>query len=304
VGQDEVAKPLSPELWAISLSHLLNAALGADHFPINVVEIAKEYSAQRFPNDPITCVAGDNLPSFDGALLPAPPGQKGWGIFYNKAVSSKGRINFTLAHEFGHYLLHREKFPNGLKCDSQDVTRWESEYRQIEHQANKFAANFLMPLDDFRRRIDSRYEVNIDQLSACADRYGVSFIAACMRWIEYTERRAVMVISKDGYILRARSSQRALKTGAYFRTSGTPIEVSARAVALHNDAVRGRVCVEHASNVWLNEACSEIAVVSDQYEFTVSLLQLSNTVEYSRDEVEETREDDLSDRIKANHGLK
>jgi len=30
------------------------------------------------------------------------------------------------------------------------VVRWDSEYGQVEHQANLFAANFLMPLDDFR----------------------------------------------------------------------------------------------------------------------------------------------------------
>lgn len=303
MGQEEVAKPLSPERWAINLSHVLNAALGADHFPINVIEVAKEYSLQRFPKDPITYVAGDNLPSFEGALLPAPAGQKGWGIFYNNAVSSKGRLNFTLAHEFGHYLLHRERFPDGLKCNSQDVTRWESEYRQVEHQANKFAANFLMPLDDYRRQVNPRSEVDLDQLSECAERYGVSFIAACTRWIEFTERRAVMVVSRDGYILRARSSQRALKTGAFFRTSGAPIEVPLKAVAAHDEAVRRRIREDHPERVWFNEACNEMAIVSDQYDFTISVLQLDNTVVFGQDEDDEPSGHDIADRIRTNHGL-
>jgi hypothetical protein len=300
--QDEIAKSLSPERWAIDLSRLLNIALGIDRFPIDVKEVAKEYSRLRYPKEPITYIAGDNLPTFDGALLPAPAGKSGWGIFYNNAMSSRGRINFTLAHEFGHYLMHRHQFPTGTRCNAQDVTRWDSEYQQVEHQANRFAANFLMPLDDFRRQINPRSEVDLDQLSSCATRYGVSFFAACMRWIEYTERRAVMVVSRDGYILRARSSQRALKTGAFFRTSGRPMEVPARAAAAHQDKVKGRISDLHPAGIWLGEACSEMAIVSDQYDFTISLLQLSNVADLPSDE-EDNSEPDIAERIRANHGL-
>jgi hypothetical protein len=92
-----------------------------------------------FPADPISHVAGDNLPGFDGALVPAPKGQKGWGIIYNNAIKSKGRINFTLAHEFGHYLTHRLRYPKGIRCVQQDIVRWDSKYRQIEQEARCFA---------------------------------------------------------------------------------------------------------------------------------------------------------------------
>ncbi len=74
-------------------------------------QVALEFSRQRFPEDPIVSVLGDDLPDFDGALLKAKMGRKGWGIIYNDAIASRGRINFTLAHEFGHYLLHRSRPP-------------------------------------------------------------------------------------------------------------------------------------------------------------------------------------------------
>ena len=128
----------SPERWAIDISLLLNAVLGRDRFPVDVALVAREYSAQRYPDDPISLVVGKSLPGFDGALFRAPTGKKGWGIFYNNAITSKGRINFTLAHEFGHYLVHRLAYPNGIRCGEQDVVRWDSEYRVIEHQANEF----------------------------------------------------------------------------------------------------------------------------------------------------------------------
>ncbi len=221
------------ERWAFEITHVLNAALGQEHFPISVPQVALEYSRQRFPDDPIVSVQGDNLPGFDGALFKARAGRKGWGIIYNDAITSRGRINFTLGHEVGHYLLHRLAFPNGFRCGQQDVVRWDSEYGQVEHQANVFAANLLMPLDDFRRQIPDRAKVDIEMLSACAERYNVSLIAAVLRWLSYTEKRAVLVVSRDGFILWARSSKPALQSGAYFKTSAGPIEIPASSLPLN-----------------------------------------------------------------------
>jgi hypothetical protein len=113
--------PFTPERWAFEITHVLNAAFGAERFPIAIPMIAREYSKQRFPDDPIVSVHGDDLPTFDGALFKAKAGRKGWGIIYNNAITSKGRINFTLAHEFGHYLLHRLAYPNGFQCGQQQI---------------------------------------------------------------------------------------------------------------------------------------------------------------------------------------
>ena len=91
-----MTKPLSPQRWANEISIIVRTALGADRFPIDVREVAREISKHKFPDDPITMIRGDTLPGFEGALAPAPPGKKGWGIIYNSAISSTGRINFTL----------------------------------------------------------------------------------------------------------------------------------------------------------------------------------------------------------------
>jgi hypothetical protein len=42
-----------PERWAIDISLLLNAVFGTDHFPVNVPLVAKEYTAQKYPDDPV-----------------------------------------------------------------------------------------------------------------------------------------------------------------------------------------------------------------------------------------------------------
>jgi hypothetical protein len=271
-----MSSTFSPERWAYEITHVLNAVLGAEHFPINVRAVAQEYSAQKFPGDPIARIVGDNLPGFDGALYKAPQGKKGWAIFYNNAIRSTGRINFTLGHEFGHYLLHRLAYPDGIRCGEQDFVQWDSAYGQIEHQANVFAANLLMPLDDFRRQVAPSSKIDLDLISHCSDRYRVSLIAATLRWLSFTEKRAVLVVSRDGYILWSRSSTPALKTGAYFRTSAGPIAIPTASLAAQRLAAEIRATKDHEAGIWFPEPLSEMTIFSEQYDFATSLLLLPN----------------------------
>ena len=284
---------------------MLNKVLGTDHFPIRIADVARDYSHQVFPDDPITLIKGDRLPGFDGALLRAPASAKGWGIFYNDSVTSKGRINFTLAHEFGHYLVHRLKHPEGIRCGQQEVVRWQSDYKKIEYEANTFAAYLLMPFDDYRRQIDSASAVNLDAIAHCADRYEVSLIAATLRWLEYTERRAVLVVSRDGFILWARSSPAALKTRAYFRTSQRTIPIPGGSVAARTVPIESpREGTDLPAGIWFSEPCTEMTIFSENYDFTVSLLQLSgDTKHVYLNGDDENESEDLGSVIRRNHGL-
>jgi hypothetical protein len=67
-----------------------------------------------------------------------------------------------------------------------------------------------MPIDDFRRQLAGQ--------NIAIDIYDVSLTAAILKWLEFTGERAVLVIARDGFILWSRSSEPALRSGAYFRT--------------------------------------------------------------------------------------
>ena len=97
-----------PMAEANRLSVMLNQVLGANRFPVNVEELALEYSRQCFAASPIDKIMGDALPGLEG-LLTANKARSKWLIVYNSAVLSSGRKRFTIAHEFGHYLLHRHQ---------------------------------------------------------------------------------------------------------------------------------------------------------------------------------------------------
>ncbi len=97
----------SPKREANNVSKILNLALGEERFPVDVKEVALQYSRDRFPDDYIHTIGGRSLDDFEGALIPSPKHKSRWYIAYNEDIKSVGRQRFTLAHEFGHYLLHR-----------------------------------------------------------------------------------------------------------------------------------------------------------------------------------------------------
>jgi hypothetical protein len=191
----------------------------------------------------------------------------------------------------------RKAYPNGFECSQQQIVRWDSEIGKAEHQANVFAANLLMPLDDFRGQIPDRAKVTLEMLEACSSRYGVSLIATVLRWLSYTERRAILVVSVDGYILWARSSKPALRTGAFFKTANRPpIEIPPSSLPLNPQSlVDGRGHIHHGKGVWLPEPVHETTVSPEQYDFSLSLLLLDDVGGASLEE--DGDEEDTYDRF-------
>jgi hypothetical protein len=98
---------------------MLDQVLGPDHFPVDVTALALDYSRQCF-SDPITMVKGEALQGFGGGLFRNRKGKAAWSILYNDALPVRRRINFVLAHEFGHYRLHRHDLDEFL-CSQRDM---------------------------------------------------------------------------------------------------------------------------------------------------------------------------------------
>lgn len=266
--------------WAADIRCILRQVLAHEALPVDVAAVAMELSRQWYTDDPVSAVTGARLPGFDGALIPDPARRKGWLILYNDRIESLGRIAFTLAHEFGHYLQHRARSPEGFHCKGEDFVRWDPAYRRLESEANVFAASLLMPLDDFRAQLPARDAVDLEILGACADRYGVSLIAAALRWLEYTARRAVLVLSREGFVLWARASEAAFGSGLFIKTAGRPpVEVPQESLAAHAAlASRERLSASHPEGVWFAEECREFVLPSERYDFAISLLLFSGTL--------------------------
>ncbi|WP_204313612.1 ImmA/IrrE family metallo-endopeptidase, partial [Stenotrophomonas maltophilia] len=93
--------------------------------------------------------------------------------------TSPQRDRFTIAHELGHFVLHYLLQNNKREADNKithmRARRFGSD--RTEHEANWFAASFLMPSQAF---IDIYKELDQD-IAKVAERFGVSESAAGVR---------------------------------------------------------------------------------------------------------------------------
>lgn len=282
-------EPTRPCAWA----NLLSKAWGP-RFPVEVDTIAMEYST-RFP-DPIKKIAKADADGFEGALYPLSKSGK-WAILYNPNIRSKGRINFTLAHEFGHYLVHRALNPAGFECGEARILGYDSDEarRVIEQEADTFASYLLMPMDDYRAQI-GRAEMSLDLLAHCADRYGVSMTAAALKWLDFTDECAVLVTAINGFVLWCWRSKAAKRRRIFVRKG---MELPAESWAANPSLVASSAGVPLAPNVWPVAAeAREMSIFADRYEMTISLLVFGETDWRARGcDIDEEPEEDTYERI-------
>lgn len=191
---------------------------------------------------------------------------------------SEGRRSFTVGHEFANYILHRQlveadgRFDGGIYCDENAVVRRGGS--GIEQEADEFAAALLMPLHEFRRQLLAKARVDFEVLGRLARRYGVSLTAAILRWLEYTETRAIVVVSNEGFAHWAKTSTAALKSGRHIRPRATVFELPAQAFAARRDhsdvALTGTT---QQGGVWFPEPVHEMCFRSDRYDQEITVLQ-------------------------------
>ncbi|WP_027483930.1 ImmA/IrrE family metallo-endopeptidase [Rhodanobacter sp. OR87] len=274
-----MATDWTPSRAAYHLTHVLNsfaAAHGTPRFPIDVDSLALEAARLFHWSDAITEIQSADIRHFEGALFPGPERKK-WLLLYNHRIASSGRIRFTKAHELGHYVLHRT-LHESFSCTEQDMLSWSDDIRGIEAQADLFASTLLMPLDDFRVQITQI--VDFDLLGHCADRYGTSLTATTLKWLDSTDENAVLVVSRDGFIRWAHSSNRAMDAGAFFRSrSSPPLSLPDRSLAADERIDRERYGVTIDANIWFpnaepGEMLRELKISADQYDSVMTLLVL------------------------------
>lgn len=269
--------PKTPIAWAIRLSQILQhlqSATGEKIYPIRVQDIACDISKQFFPEAPITQISGETFSTkFEGMLRPVPKTTGQWGIIYNNAIKSRGRINFTLAHEFGHYLVHRGVLAEGIQCTRQDMMGWDTEYGQREAEANQFASYLLMPRNMLEAEMNGE-TLNLHLMQHVADHFDVSITATVLKWLEFTNKRAMLIVARDGFVDWARSSQKLFESGVFLRPKQETIGLPAQSLASRQDKFFDNESgTHHKAGVWpFKEDVQEFTLLADSYDMTITLL--------------------------------
>lgn len=262
-----MTNPSTPASWGIQLSKLWIAS--GQQFPVDVKLLALEISKQRF-NDPIVKIVAHGISGIDGMLSKLKAGN--WCISYDENVTSPGRINFTLAHELGHYLCHRQQHTQ-FQCGQTDMLDYYSEAsRKMEKEANIFASYLLMPASDFRQQISGQ-PLTLTLLGKVANRYQTSFTATTLKWLEITDEAAMLVVARDDFVCWSYPSKQARFTKAYLPPS-TPVPQSAIHRLKTSSHHSGSNWVRVPAGVWHPSLeAEESVVVSDQFELTIFLVR-------------------------------
>ena len=264
-----------PRAVANQVNAMLNSVLGTERFPLDVQSVAIEVSRQWSPTAPITKIEGHGgVEGFEGALQRNPDATR-WRILYSQD-REPARQRFTIAHEFGHFALHRELQEN-FECSKDDVSG-QSE-RDIEKEADQFASALLMPLDDLRAQMRGQ-PFGFDLIKHCANRYGVSLTATARQCAEICEQRVVVAVSRDDCLLRAWPSTSAFRSGVFLPTRKQVIEVPERSIA-HSLRCNGENGIaQMAASLWFSTETHtqlvEHTLVSKANDSTLILLVLPN----------------------------
>jgi Zn-dependent peptidase ImmA (M78 family) len=123
---------------------------------------------------------GDDSSKIKGAVK-YPDGSIPVILINGKRISGAG-YNFTLAHEFGHYVLHKGK--EKFRLDLFDYAADTKESKQ-ETEANYFAASLLMPKKEFEELL--AWTQDNEKI---AEYFGVSVpaVEARIKWLNQNKK--------------------------------------------------------------------------------------------------------------------
>lgn len=124
-------------------------------------------------------VISTTLPNgISGEIRPDPENAGHYIIRVNRNDSAR-RQRFTVAHEIGHFLLHREEIGDGI---TDDVLYRSSLSDRREAQANRIAADLLMPQNLVDEWMDRARTLRVDNvIGFLADKFNVSEAAMKIR---------------------------------------------------------------------------------------------------------------------------
>lgn len=116
----------------------------------------------------------------------------------------KTRQRFTIAHEFGHFLLPHHKQMN-YRCSSRDMTQGEqggTPEAEREWEANRFAAELMLPKQQFIKRLGKVAAPCLSHVQRLADAFDMSIEATARRYLNLAGFPCCLVFSKDGFVVK------------------------------------------------------------------------------------------------------
>lgn len=135
-------------------------------------------------------------------------------ITISSLTSSEQRKRFSIAHELGHLEVHSN---SGLLrlCGKDDISyRKGVTSKDIEDEANEFAAAFLLP----SRFVATRFTNNdpsLELIQEISEDFNTSLTSTALRLLDFSEEPIAVVFSQDEVIKWFQANEEFMETGAF-----------------------------------------------------------------------------------------
>lgn len=130
-------------------------------------------------------------------------GKKGFVDYDLSLCSNEGRKRFAIAHEIGHFQMHKESL-SLKKCTDDDLEVWFQPNKVKEVEANFFASELLLPSDFVSPYCDK--QVNMETVIEIAETFNTSITAAALKYIDLNYNPCAIAFCKNKKIIWIKGS--------------------------------------------------------------------------------------------------
>lgn len=230
-------------------------------------EVLEAFPQKNFPVDPFSIAEAERIlvgaldagTSFDGRIeyrrKPSGPGR--FYLFYaveDPPSRPEGRVRFSVAHELGHYYLHQDRLRAGHFHASQAGF---VNARDVEREADLFAAALLMPKQEFTRRVRGKSQGVCDLrelIQFAGEVFRTSITSTAIRYAKLDIEPCSVVLSREGEVLYAVRSQEMAHRGLGFLRGGTRVPPTSETARLLSAPKPGIVGGAVDADVWFDRA--------------------------------------------------
>lgn len=141
---------------------------------------------------------------FEGALVRASNKPNGI-VAVRRDIRETGRKRFTIAHEFGHYILPGHGMSERT-CKGKNIESGSRRVPSHEAAANRFASELLLPTAQVQPLVRAKL-ASIETAEFLGSEFETSLTAALLKSVEVTDERCCVAKSKNQLIEWARPNE-------------------------------------------------------------------------------------------------
>lgn len=158
--------------------------------------------------------------------------KKNAGIAHiREGIKPEGRRRFTIAHELGHWELHKGQ--TQFICSEEDMRDYGRSYLEVE--ANLFAASLLMPQRYFAPIIKNE-EPSMDLVKGLAKEFETTLTASAIRLADLSHHQIIVVWAENR---RIQWSYRNEKTTSLYVVAGGSLPEYSSATVSERELISG-----------------------------------------------------------------